>query len=401
MPVVVCAAMGRVRALLLVLAACLAVGAHAAPKDKVAILVRKKTYALLGNEIRQYKADVEMRFPVTLEIVEGTWTTPAQVRTSVKSLHQNKQISGVILVGAMPMHRFHMHDFDNPNPLYYEDYDLKFKDQDGNGIPETYIGTPQLKVWVANLRGVEGETDDGIEVLRRFLRKTHAYYTGKLKIEPRALAVTDSDWPEGANQFSANVGQKLFGQDGVDVLNSQEATPKTIYGALARRAYTMFYVQLHSSPLEQETSAGPLRSKDIANIANGALFTVNHGCSNCNWMKNQSVERGRNTGMSWVFGKGIGQALVGNVRVGMVYGQEALYERILAGDYLGTAYFALKASAEAEMHREYPKGDTVSGVLFLGNPFLTIKPKALNPKTGSLHNLIYGPSSPKTCEDLR
>lgn len=156
--------MGRVRALLLVLAACLAVGAHAAPKDKVAILVRKKTYALLGNEIRQYKADVEKRFPVSLEIVEGTWTTPAQVRTSVKSLHQNKQISGVILVGAMPMHRFHMHDFDNPNPLYYEDYDLKFKDQDGNGIPETYIGTPQLKVWVANLRGVEGETDDGIEV---------------------------------------------------------------------------------------------------------------------------------------------------------------------------------------------------------------------------------------------
>ncbi len=349
-------------------------GAQGAVKDKVAILVRQTTYASLGKEIQQYKADVEKRFPVDLEIVTGTWKTPEQVRASIKSLHQKKQVSGVVLVGAMPMHRFHMHDFDNPNPLYYEDFDLQFKDKDGNGIPESYVGTPRLKVWVANLRGVEGESDDGGAVRRSYLNKTHAYYTGKLKIEPRALAVTDSDWPEGANQFSVNVGQKLFGKEGVDVLNNQGATPKTIYGAFAKQAYTMFYVQLHSSPTQQDTSDGSLFSKDIAKIETGAVFTVNHGCSNCNWMKNQSVEKGRNTGMSWVFGKGVGQAVVGNVRVGMVYGQEALYDRIFAGDYLGKAYFALKSAAEEEMHREYPKGDTVAGVLFIGNPFIRIGP---------------------------
>lgn len=348
--------------------------AEAAPKDKVAILVRKQTYASLGKELRRYESDVEKRFPVDLQIVTGTWSTPDQVRASVKELHQKKQVSGVVLVGAMPMHRFHMHDFDNPNPLYYEDYDLQFKDKDGNGIPESYIGTPKLKVWVANLRGVEAENDDGIDVLRTFLNKTHAYYTGKLKVESRALAVTDSDWPDAADQFSANVGQKLFGKDGVDVLSNKGATPKTIYGAFARHTYSMFYIQLHSTPTMQDTCEGSLFSKDIANISTGALFTVNHGCSNCNWMKNQSVEKGRNTGMSWVFGKGVGQAVVGNVRVGMVYGQDALYERMFAGDYLGKAYFALKQSAEAEMHREYKNGDVVAGVLFIGNPFLLIAP---------------------------
>jgi hypothetical protein len=363
------------RILLFILAAWLAMCAHAAPKDKVAILVRQETYASLRKEIGQYKADVEKRFPVKLDVVVGNWVKPDEVRSEVKSLHEKKQVSGIVLVGAVPMHRFHMHDFDNPNPLYYEDFDLQFKDKDGNGIPESYVGTPILKVWVANLRGVEGETDDGIEVLRGFFDKTHAYYTGKQKVEPRALAVTDSDWPEGANLFSENVGQKLFGKDGVDVLNCKAATPKSIYGAFAQHTYTMFYVQLHSTPTRQDTCEGSLFSKDIAEIKTGALFTVNHGCSNCNWMKNQTSEKGRNTGMSWVFGKGVGQAVVGNVRTGMVYGQEALYERILAGDYLGKAYFALKVSAEDEMHREYTNGDVVAGVLFIGNPFLTMKPR--------------------------
>jgi hypothetical protein len=90
-------------------------------------------------------------------------------------------------------------------------------------------------------------------------------------------------------------------------------------------------------------------------------------------MKNQKDERGRNTGMSWVFGRGVGQAVVGNVRTGMVYGQDALYERILAGDYLGKAYLELKRSSEAEMHREYTDGTVVGGVLFIGNPFINIK----------------------------
>ena len=366
--------MRKGRILLIALFAGSTVSGHASVKENVAILVREQTYASLKTEIRRYEADVEKRFPVNLEVVTGDWSKPAEVRATVQRLHQKKKVTGIVLVGAMPMHRFHMHEFDNPNPLYYEDYDLKFKDKDGNGIPESYVGTPNLKVWVANLRGVEGENDDGIAVLRRFLDKTHAYYSGRLKVEPRALAVTDSDWPEGANLFSQNVGQKLFGRNGVDALSSKEATPRTIYGAFAKRAYTMFYVQLHSTPIQQDTSDGSLFSKDIAELQTGALFTVNHGCSNCNWMKNQTVEKGRNTGMSWVFGQGVGQALVGNVRVGMVYGQEALYERIFAGDYLGKAYFSLKVSAEAEMHREYKKGDTVSGVLLLGNPFITIKP---------------------------
>ncbi len=341
-------------------------------KDQTALLIKPSVYAKLKVEIDRYKKDVEKRFPVNIKLVQGSWTTPEEVRQEIKELNIKQKVTGVVLVGALPMHRFHMHGFDNPNPLYYEDYDLKFVDKDGNGIPESYDGKPNLKVWVANLRGVEDASDDGIEVLRTFLTKTHGFYTGKLKVDRRALAVTDSDWPDGADLWAKNVGRPLFGPDGVDVLRCEGATLDALRDAFQTKTYTMFYIQVHSTPTRQDMHKGTLWSKEIEQIPTGAVFTVNHGCSNCNWMKSIE-EKGRNTGMSWVFGKGIGQAVVGNVRTGMVYGQDALYERILAGDYLGRAYLALKKSAEVEMYREYPSGDVVAGVLFIGNPFITIK----------------------------
>ncbi len=343
------------------------------PREGVALLIKRDAYGRLKAEIDRYKRDVEARFPVRMKIVQGDWAKPEEVRATIKTLHDKEKTTGVVLVGAVPMHRFHMHGFDNPNPLYYEDFNLKFVDKDGNGIPEAYEGTPDLQLWVANLRGVESDTDDGIETLRAFLNKTHIYYRGKQNIERRALAITDSDWPEGAKAWARDVGRPLYGPDGVDVLSCEEATLDALRKAFAVHTYRMFYIQVHSTPTRQDMHKGTLYSKEIDEIPTGALFTVNHGCSNCNWMKS-AVEKGRNTGMSWVFGKGVGQAVVGNVRTGMVYGQEALYKRILAGEYLGKAYLALKKSAEDEMHREYPAGDTVAGVLFIGNPFLYMKP---------------------------
>jgi len=358
------------------LGACGATIAGAPPsREQVAVLVNRAAYARLQPEIKQYEGDVEERFPVRLQVVQGKWANPDEVRRTIRRLHLTRKISGVVLVGAIPMHKFHMHDFDNPNPLYYEDYDLQFVDKNGDGISDAYTGTPNLKLWVANLRGVEDEKDEGIDVLKAFLRKTHAYYTGKQSIEPRALAVTTSDWPDGADIFARDVGRPLFGDNGVDVLSCQAATLTALRQAFAKHTYTMFYIQVHSTPTRQDMEGGTLYSKEIAQIPTGALFTINHGCSICNWAKNVSREKGRNTGMSWVFGKGVGQAVVGNVRTGMVYGQQQIYERILAGDYLGKAYLAGKKAGEAEMHRDYPNGEVVAGVLFIGNPFLYIDRK--------------------------
>jgi hypothetical protein len=343
-------------------------------KDQVVALVNRKAYSLLKDKLLQYKSDVEAKFPVQLNIVKGNWTNPEEVRNTIKDLYKRKTIGGVVLVGAIPMHRFYMHDFANPNSLFFEDFNLEFVDSNDDGIADFYKGAPDLKVWVANLRGVENPLDQGIDVLRAFFDKSHAYYSGKQTIEHRVLAVTGKDWPGGADWFSGFMGESVFGKNNVDILGSEQVSSTSVFDAFRKHTYTMFYLQVHSSATEQRMEGVSVSSAEIAEISTGSLFTVNHGCSTGNWLK-ADAKGERNTAMSWVFGRSVGQAVIANVRTGMVYGQESLYERILAGEYLGPAYFACKKAAELEMHNEYPNGEIVAGVTFIGNPFIYIDPK--------------------------
>ena len=340
-------------------------------KDQIAFFVDRRVYKELKLEIKQYKTDVEAKFPVKLIIVQGNWTKPDEIRIDIKDMYYKKSICGVILAGALPMHKFYMQNTAIPNPLYYEAFEMEFIDKDGDGISDAYVGEPDLKVWVANLRGVEGADDPGIGILRDFLHKTHAYYSGKQNIEPRALAVTGKDWPDGANEFANKIGIPLFGSGNVDVLSCKQATRNAILDAFQKHSYKMFYIQVHSNESRQDMEPGAIYSKEISELTTGSLFTVNHGCSTGNWTK-AALKGERNTAMSWVFGKSVGEAVVCNVRTGMVYGHERIYERLLAGDYVGKAYFAGKIAGEQEMHIEFPDGSIVSGVAFIGNPFISV-----------------------------
>ena len=347
---------------------------HAA-KDNVAMLAPTGVYSQLSAEIERYHQDVEARFPVNLQVIQGTWTTPEQVRAAIKGLYQTNAIKGVILVGNMPMHKFNMHDFDNPNPLYYEDFDLPFLDSDSNGIDDHYSGPPNLKVWVANMRGVVGPDDPGIDRLRTFFNKTHAYYVGDIAVENRGLAITGSDWPGGNSWFTNVAGDQMFGSGNTDMLGGTANPAREDYfNAFKQHTYALYRIQVHSSESFQEFDGGVgvVWAYEIAKVPTLALFSVNHGCSIANWGKNYANGTDPNTGMAHVFGAGIGQALVGQVRVGMVFGDDVIYARIKAGDYVGKAYFAAKSADELSFFNLYPTGNCIAGYLFIGNPFLYI-----------------------------
>jgi hypothetical protein len=348
---------------------------RAAEPDRIAILLRESTLRSLAEPLRTYITDVEQRFPAKLQIVAADWKTPEQVRAAIKDLHEKQHISGVILVGAMPMHRFYMHEFANPNPLFYEDFDLKFSDTNNDGFDDSYQGEPQLKVWVANLRSSVSATDDDISTLKMFFAKTHAYYHAERALEPRALALSGSDWPEGGTWFKDHVGDKLFRTGATAVLENKACTLKSAAKELEEHNYTLTYIQIHSNWNAQSTEDGDLTAEQVAQFKTGSLITINHGCSTGNWMHNEAEKTSPNMAMSFVFGRNIGQAVVAQVRTGMVYDQEAIYEGLDAGDYLGKAYFKTKQKAERQfMNGDHVPGDIVSGVLMIGNPFVQIKP---------------------------
>lgn len=343
--------------------------------ERVAILLHETTQKELAEPLATYMTDVEHHFPVKFQVVAGQWEKPEQVRTVIKDLHDKQRIAGVILVGAMPMHRFFMHDFANPNPLYYEDFDLKLSDQNKDGVDDIYAGKPMLKVWVANLRSSVKENDDDISSLKKFFAKTHAYYQTKDTAERRALAFSGADWPEGGTWFKNKISGKLFNKEAVAVLENKVCTLTSLRNAFKARSYTLVHIQVHSDWNQQGMEDGELKAKEIADMETGALITVNHGCSAGNWMHNEADGTSPNTAMSYVFGKSIGQAVLAQVRSGMIDNQEILYTRLLAGDYLGKAYLQAKQSGETHSSKgDHVPGDIVGGVLMIGNPFVQLAP---------------------------
>ena len=94
--------------------------------------------------------------------------------------------------------------------------------------------------------------------------------------------------------------------------------------------------------------------------------------------------------MSWVFGKHMGQAVIAQVRSGGVGFDNLIYARLRAGDYLGKAYLPCKQAHEIEASPgDHTPGDIVSGILFIGNPFLELKPVKTKISL-VINNAVYG-----------
>lgn len=51
-------------------------------------------------------------------------------------------------------------------------------------------------------------------------------------------------------------------------------------------------------------------AQEIFDLKTGSLITISHGCFAANWTKTEHDNNGPNCGLSWVFSKHLGQALV-------------------------------------------------------------------------------------------
>ncbi len=368
----------------------------AAEPELIVILLHEPTQRALAEPLRTYVADVEARFPVKLQVIARDWKTPQEVRETIKSLHRESAIAGVILVGAMPMHLFFMHEHPNPNPLYYEDFDLEFVDHNKDGVDDAYHGKPDLKIWVANIRATEKANHDDIPGLRRFFAKTHDYYTGKAVPELRTLLfsadVRTEDWAGPGDWFKRRGGARFSAPEDVTLLEGKACTHKAALEAFKKHSYSLTCVGLHSDETGHALYDEDLMAQEITDMRTGSLIIINHGCFAANWTKTEHDNNGSNCGLSWVFGKHLGQAEVAQVRSGGIGFDDLIYARLRAGDYLGKAYLPSKQAHEIEASPgDHVPGDIVSGNLMIGNPFLTLKPAKREANTHLvIKNAVYG-----------
>jgi hypothetical protein len=364
---------------------------NAIARDNVVLLITPAVNHALSREIKQYKEDVEARFPAKITILEGTWKTPLEVRTTIKNFYAEKGLSGVILVGALPMHRFFMHEHANPNPVYYEDFDLVFVDKNKDGIDDAYLALPQLKVWVANIRACEREKDDDIPGLRKFFVKTHDYYTGKTVPELRTLLFNADEKSEAEDWFRRRGGTHFSTSENTTLLTGKGCTLKAARKAFKKNSYTLTCVGVHSDETGHALQDEDLMAQEVADLTTGSLITISHGCFAANWPKNDQDKSGPNLALSWVFGKHLGQAVVAQVRSGGIGFDNLIYARLRAGDYLGKAYLPGKQAHEIEANPgDHAPGDIVSGNLLIGNPFLQLKPVKNDSLRLVVKSAVYG-----------
>lgn len=342
--------------------------AESIANNKVAILINSDAWKELEPEIKRYVADITASRQVTASIVVQDFQSPEHVRKTIKSLCDEKSINGAILVGAIPMHRFFIHENASPNPLYYEDFDLLYHDDNGDGVDDRATGIPNLKIWVANIRSTEQSNENDHEGLRKYFSKVHQFYAGQLTYENRSIIITDAEL--GLRSDEARLGRELFGPHGVDLLATPKNKLSEFRKAFDGRTYALCTMGVHSDWTGQELLEGDLSADEIQAMKTGAILTLNHGCYSGNWCASEREGTGLATAQAWVFGQGNGISVVANVRSGCIYGYEALCDKLSQGESIGTAYLHAKRNGEKEMRDEYPDGSIISGILLLGDPFL-------------------------------
>jgi hypothetical protein len=212
--------------------------------ERVAILIRPDVWETLRGDLERYKNAVKSKRKVEFEMVVSEFRDADDVRQRLKGLWTEKRIEGAILVGAIPMHRFFMHDHGNPNSIFYEDFNLPFVDTNEDGIDDAYRGTPDLKIWVANIRSSEVATNDDVDGLRRFFAKANAYHNHLVRFVRKAVVITDAEL--GLREDEMKLARAWFGESGVDLFVSPDNTLENFRKAFKQKPYAMCVMGVHS-----------------------------------------------------------------------------------------------------------------------------------------------------------
>jgi hypothetical protein len=367
-----------------------------AAKDQVALIIDKALYNSEGvaSRIERYKADVQARFPVRLRISNKASFesfSPKQIRDHIQSRYSKYHIKGVILVGQIkpPLWKNHGQDNKGVNSFYYEDLDGTFTDTDNDGCDDQHQwgAHPGPEIWCCWMRP---PADTQVASLDAFLDKTHAFYTGALSYNSRALIAESADYDgniRGAFKMAERLGA-IYGSDiDIDGEGADQVIASDQIELLNKNRYEIYETMSHASAESQLWDDGKLGTADIRGLTGGAIMAFIYGCHSAAFNESPS----NNIVQAYVFGNGIGQAASGT---SWSYGTEAkwyIYEELARGGYLGNAWLNMEAAKNTPQYMKDHGCDPdrhLWGDTLIGSPFIRLKPRpaAFAGPTSPSHN---------------
>ena len=350
--------------------------------DKVALLIDSGIYPALHTRLEQYEADVESQFPVDLVICNDQpfqTMTPAQVRSYITDLCYDDGVDGVILAGLIPYALWKNYapgaNDRGINSFYYEDLDGTFTDTNGDGYDDYHTWGSHVgpEVWVCWMRPPSNNVVAG---LQGFLDKTHAYYTGLVFFNHRALAAAHNDYDGNLYGGFLMVPrlQELYGANvDVDGYSTDPVVASEYVSALQTNFYEICDPMGHASSSLQQWDSGYVYGTTIKGLTGGAVMTFIYGCSSAAFNENSTANIAMMYHMSTT---NIGQAASGTSWSYGTEGKWYIYDVLKLGGYLGQGWMNLETTKNTPAYMKSRYGDWLDtnqhlwGDTLLGNPFV-------------------------------
>lgn len=351
--------------------------------DTVALLVDQNVYPFLATRLDRYESDVEAQFPVDLIICNDRpfeTMTPAQVRAYITDLHDTQGADGIILAGLFPYALWKNYapgsNDKGINSFYYEDLDGTFTDTDADGYDDYHDWGANVgpEVWVCWMRP---PANNAVPALQSFLDKTHAYYTGQIAFNHRALAVAHNDYDGNLYGGFLMVPrlEAVYGADNVDEdgLAADPVVASDYVSMLQNNRYEICSPMGHASSTLQQWDSGYVWSSTVRDMNGGAVMTFIYGCSSAAFNASSS---GNIAMMYHMSASNIGQAASGTSWSYGTEGKWYIYDVLKVGGYLGQGWMNLETTKNTPAYMTSRYGTWLDtnqhlwGDTLLGNPFV-------------------------------
>lgn len=238
---------------------------------RIAFLVNSSIYPEIKDELCEVFEKMEY-YDFVMEDIQNQ--NPSQIRAWLKMQYENYGLVGAVLVGDIPLARYHNPIFNETSdfPYYYMNLDGLWKDENGDGIidsiPQNY--TPQI--WVGILRSTDMDGNN-ITQISNYIQRVLKYFDGKIGVEPKSGAFIDNDFLWIVDKLRLSLSYPYVGYKMVD--NST----KDAFLKFINESYPYAFIVVHSNGREYFIKQdGILEPVYPWEIKSRVLFYVDQSC---------------------------------------------------------------------------------------------------------------------------
>ena len=350
-----------------------------ADNPEILVIANSSLAPSIHSSLEQYVSDLQTEGYKTVLHIMDSEESPSNLRNFLKQKWEaNNNLEGALLVGDLPIVWFEI-DKDIggyyskfPIDLYFMDLNGSWNDSDEDGIYDEHLngeGDTYPEIWIGRLTASPLDGDES-ELINNYFQKNHAYRTGELTLNKRAVFFGDDSFiPYPPENFKCP--SLAFAYDDITAVVGKEATSPSDYKEILKAGYEWLDLVTHSSSryhyiTNRDGSAGYVTNEEIKSIDPEVFFYLLNTCYAARYTEKNYI------GGWYIFAKSYGLLVIGNAKSSVILDCENFYYPLGQGNSIGEAF---KKWLIFEGPFDLKTQKYSYGICLLGDPTLKIKAK--------------------------